>query len=155
MNKDKTEGVTMTDDILIFDEGETKALLDPDLDLIVLTSQPLLGSKDTLLITVSELDAIHTALHADDEPMDHQRALNALLLKATPDNLHGEVKVGNVAKQATCGSCKYFQGHSFDDDGFCHFLPPDMDIVVRNHSRRPPVAFATVGCGEHKEKIDE
>jgi len=140
MNKDKTEGVTMTDDILIFDEGETKALLDPDLDLIVLTSQPLLGSKDTLLITVSELDAIHTALHADDEPMDHQRALNALLLKATPDNLHGEVKVGNVAKQATCGSCDYFDDIDCGT-GDCYRYPPN--------SNEKQVDECTKACGEY------
>ena len=57
----------MTDKVIYDDDG-TRAELDTDLDVIVLTSQPFWKKENTLLLTVKEIDAIHAAIHADDEP---------------------------------------------------------------------------------------
>ena len=56
----------MKGDILIYDKYETKAVLDPELGVIELSSMPRVLAENTLLIAIEELDSIYAAIHKDD-----------------------------------------------------------------------------------------
>ena len=146
----------MKGDILIYDNVETKALLDTELDIIVLTSAPLLNEKDTLLITIEELDSIYVAVHKDDEPVTEpepscRKCIYRRICEVGPRSanvctnytLPEEWEEGEPAEveKLVCGNCYYV----FDTEcgfGECFRYPPTENCIL--------VSEITRACGEHR-----
>jgi len=117
----------MTDKVIYDDDG-TRAELDTDLDVIVLTSQPFWKKENTLLLTVKEIDAIHAAIHADDEP--------------------------EPVEADCCGNCFFGRQSSHPDYVSCCFSAPQM--ICGSGTGWQEWDWAAVKpekwCGEHRPK---
>ena len=114
----------MTDKVIYDDDG-TRAELDTDLDVIVLTSQPFWKKENTLLLTVKEIDAIHAAIHAGDEPETECANCLYYFRKLNPEKRH-----------PGWGHCRRYAPRSYASERTNEF----------------PTVHANEWCGEYRPK---